>query len=215
MVKTEIIRVNVANDLEKQLSKAVGLIISGNVVAFPTETVYGLGADALNPDAVKMIFLAKGRPSDNPLIVHVCSRSMLNSLVLNVPNDVEKLVKRFFPGPLTLILKKSKKVPLITTGGLDTVAIRYPSNIIAEYLIRMSNRPIAAPSANISGKPSSTTAFDVFEDLNGKIPLIIDGGNTKIGLESTVIDVSDSSNIPTILRYIMSGIFVLVYRLPM
>ena len=201
-VKTEIVIIDISKNLESQLHQAVNLILSGELVAFPTETVYGLGADALNPNAVKKIFEAKGRPSDNPLIVHVSSKSMLYRLIDRdqLSQEAEKLIECFFPGPLTLILKKSKHVPSITTGGLDTIAVRYPSNKIAYALIKFSNTPIAAPSANISGTPSTTTASDVLEDFNGIIPLVIDGGNTDIGLESTVVDISDSKRQIKILR---------------
>lgn len=200
MVTTEIIKINFSLELESQLIEAVELLKSGEIVAIPTETVYGLAANALDQNAVMKIFKAKGRPSDNPLIVHVSDIDMLYKYVDKLNELSLKLIDTFFPGPLTLILKKSEKIPYITTGGLDTVAIRMPSNEIALNLIKILNKPLAAPSANLSGKPSPTNANDVFEDLQGKIKLILDGGSTEIGLESTVIDISDIDSIPVILR---------------
>jgi L-threonylcarbamoyladenylate synthase len=200
MVLTKIIKVNPKRIDISVLKKAASLIKGGELVAFPTETVYGLGADALNTIAVKKIFQVKGRPPDNPIIVHVSSKLMINDLTRFISKDALKLIDTFFPGPLTLIFKKSDKIPLETTGGLDTIAIRYPSNTIAQELIKLSETPIAAPSANISGKTSTTTAYDVYEDFKGKIPLIIDGGKTEIGLESTVVDVSEIDKVPLILR---------------
>ena len=197
---TEIIKVDRKNiDIEK-IAHAVELIKAGQLVAFPTETVYGLGGDALNLNAVKKIFQAKGRPSDNPLILHIGSKEMISGLVENISNDAKKLIECFWPGPITLIFKKADAVPYETSVGLDTVAIRFPSNIIAQKLITLSETPIAAPSANISGKTSTTTAQDVYEDFQGIIPLIIDGGKTEIGLESTVVDVSNEKINPQILR---------------
>lgn len=173
-------------------------IQSGELIAFPTETVYGLGADGLNEEAVKKIFQVKGRPQDNPLILHIENMEMLKELVEGDLSKAKDLIDKFWPGPLTLVLKKSKIVPEIITAGLDTVAIRMPNNEIALEIIKISNRPIAAPSANISGRPSPTDAKTCMEDLEGKIPLIIDGGNTLVGLESTVLDIT--GEIPTILR---------------
>ncbi|MHA1684901.1 MAG: L-threonylcarbamoyladenylate synthase [Candidatus Heimdallarchaeaceae archaeon] len=170
------------------LTKAARLIKEGEIVAFPTETVYGLGADALNAQAVKKIFDAKGRPADNPLIVHINSIKQLNQIAIDIPEIVFSLAEHFWPGPLTFILKKHPRVPSIVTGGLDTVAVRYPNNLIAQKLIELTGAPIAAPSANISGKPSPTRAEHVYEDFEGKIPLIIDGGETTIGVESTVVN---------------------------
>lgn len=175
------------------------LLRKGEVVAFPTETVYGLGADATREGAVEKIFVAKGRPQDNPLIVHIGSFEQLSGLIDGkLPTYVEKLLKRYWPGPLTIVTKKSKTLPMMTTAGLDTVAIRMPDHPVARALILASNLPIAAPSANLSGSPSPTRADHVYADLNKKIPLIIDGGPTKIGLESTVVDVRDDK--PVILR---------------
>lgn len=178
------------------------LIREGKLVAFPTETVYGLGADALNEEAVKSIYVAKGRPSDNPMIVHVSDESQLADLVEGgadgIGRDAATLIKAFWPGPLTMIFRKSAAVPDATTGGLDTVAIRMPSNETARALITASKRPIAAPSANLSGKPSPTTAEDVLEDMGGKIDAILMGEQCDVGIESTVVDLT--GEIPTVLR---------------
>lgn len=195
-MKTRILKID-ENELEN-LIDAKELIQRGELVAFPTETVYGLGADGLNPEAVEKIFIAKGRPQDNPLILHVSDEAMLKKLVEKIPAEGKILMETFWPGPLTIILKKSKIVPDIITAGLNTVAIRMPKNEIALDIIKLSETPIAAPSANISGRPSPTDARTCFEDLKGKVELIVDGGNTIVGLESTVIDVT--SEIPTILR---------------
>ncbi|MHA2363315.1 MAG: L-threonylcarbamoyladenylate synthase [Candidatus Hodarchaeales archaeon] len=192
--KTIIQKIDDSKPLSKQLEKAAELIKNGEIVVFPTETVYGLGANALNTQAVAKIFKAKGRPTDNPLIIHVRDQFMLKDLVKKgkISNLAKNLIKAFWPGPLTLILPKSSKVPSITTGGLKTIAVRMPSNLIALELLKKSECPIAAPSANISGRPSSTILIDLIEDLNGRIPLIIDGGKSEIGLESTVIDLTVS-----------------------
>ena len=187
------------NNVDKKIIENAGKIIKeGSLVAFPTETVYGLGADGLNGDACKHIFEAKGRPNDNPLILHISNISMLYNLTDDINEESKKLMESCWPGPLTIIFKKSDKVPSAVTAGLDTVAIRYPKDEIALALISAANTPIAAPSANLSGKPSPTRAIDVYQDLNGKIPLIIDGGSCDIGIESTVIDLSEE--VPTILR---------------
>lgn len=178
--------------------KAARLIRSGELVAFPTETVYGLGANALDVRAIKKIFKAKGRPSDNPLIVHVAFPRDLDGLVKAISPTAKKLIGRFWPGPLTLLFRKSKTIPDRATAGLKTVAVRCPSHPVARKLIRIAGVPLAAPSANRSGKPSPTTARDVKEDLNGKITLILDGGPTRVGLESTVIDAT--GNVPILLR---------------
>lgn len=182
----------------KNLASAAEIINNGGLVAFPTETVYGLGADGLNETAVKKIYVAKGRPSDNPLILHIQDISEVKPLTLEINSTAKKLMDTFWPGPMTLVFKKSSIVPSVISGGLDTVAIRLPQNKIARELIRLSKTPVAAPSANTSGKPSPTKASHVFEDLNGKIDMIIDGGSCDIGLESTVIDVTTLS--PVILR---------------
>ena len=165
-------------------------IRQGKLVAFPTETVYGLGANALDVDAIREIFRVKGRPMDNPLIVHIASVADLGKLVTNIPDIARKLIDRYWKGPLTLVLPRSSLVPREVTAGLDTVAIRMPSHPVAHALIRESGVPIAAPSANSSGRPSPTLARHVKEDLQGKIPLILDGGECSVGLESTVLDVS-------------------------
>lgn len=182
--------IDMKNNYNKSdLKYAANLINKGELVLFPTETVYGIGADGLNENAVKNIFLAKGRKQDNPLILHVSSIDMIKNITEYITPLEMKLIEHFFPGPLTIILKKNNKVPNIVTGNLDTVGIRMPENIIAHDLIELSNTPIAAPSANISGKPSGTNIDDIFEELNNKVSCIIDGGNTKIGLESTVVKV--------------------------
>lgn len=180
------------------LEKAAFFLKKGETIGFPTETVYGLGANGLDPKAVKKIYEAKGRPSDNPLILHVSSEDMLKNLVSDIPEDAKKVMDKFWPGPITLVLPKSKVVPSIITAGLDTVAIRMPSHPLALKLIEKTGLPIAAPSANTSGKPSPTTAGHVWHDLKGKIKGLIDGGSTGIGVESTVLDLS--GKVPTILR---------------
>lgn len=180
------------------LQEAATILRSEGLVAFPTETVYGLGGDALDTEAAKKIYAAKGRPSDNPLIVHIADVESLRELAEEVPEQAYKLADKFWPGPLTMILRKSNKVPYGTTGGLDTVAIRMPNNKIALQLIKDSGVFIAAPSANTSGRPSPTRAEHVIEDLSGKIDMIIDGGAVGIGLESTIVDLT--SEVPAILR---------------
>ena len=180
------------------MERAGEILKKGGLVAFPTETVYGLGGDALNPEASARIYAAKGRPSDNPLIVHIADMEALKVLASEVPEKARLLADRFWPGPLTMIMPKSDAVPYATTGGLDTVAIRMPSHPTAYELIRSSGVYIAAPSANTSGRPSPTTAQHVYEDLNGRIDMIIDSGKVDIGLESTIVDLT--GEIPTILR---------------
>jgi len=196
--KTEILRVNLNNPNRDIIAKASKLIRAGDVVAFPTETVYGLGTNALDYNSVSKIYAIKGRPSDNPLIVHVADKQMLSILVSEIPSAADRIITKFWPGPITIVLKKSKIVPNITTGGLSTIAVRMPRNNVALALIRMSGVPIAAPSANISGKPSPTKASHVKDDLDGKLKLILDGGSTEIGIESTVVDMTKPS--PVILR---------------
>ena len=176
-------------DLTK-IQSAAEIIQKGGLVAFPTETVYGLGADALNPAAVLALFEAKKRPLDNPPIVHVADPKEVYRLVEEVPAKAQILMEKFWPGPLTIIFKRSKLVPKVTVANLDTVAIRMPKHEVALELIKLSRCPIAAPSANLAGKPSPTTAQHVYEDLNGRIDAIIDGGATNIGVESTVVDLS-------------------------
>lgn len=163
------------------------LLTDGEIVGIPTETVYGLAGDALNPEAIKKIFIAKGRPQDNPLIVHIAELSMLEELVSEIPLVALELAKHFWPGPLTMVFKKKDIIPFETSGGLDTVGIRMPAHSLARELINACGRPLAAPSANISGSPSPTIACHVFDDLKGKIPAIIDGGACDVGVESTVI----------------------------
>lgn len=178
----------------KDIEIAAEYIRKGKIVAFPTETVYGLGANALNEKAVKSVYKVKGRPSDNPMIVHIADESQLEELVEGgkdgIGQDALKLMELFWPGPLTMIFKKSSAVPDATTGGLDTVAVRMPSSHAALKLIETAKVPIAAPSANLSGKPSPTTAEDVLEDMDGKIPAIIMGEQSDVGIESTVIDLT-------------------------
>ena len=183
---------------EEELAEAAGIIRGGGLVAFPTETVYGLGANALDEAAAKKIYAAKGRPSDNPLIAHISSMKELEPLTIEIPEAAKKLAEAYWPGPLTMIFMKSDKVPYGTTGGLETVAVRMPSDPIARKLIELSGVPIAAPSANTSGRPSPTTAEHVRQDMDGKIEMIIDGGPVGIGVESTIVDVS--GEIPTLLR---------------
>ena len=177
-------------DWREQLEHAANLLREGALVAFPTETVYGLGANALDAGAVAGIFSAKGRPADNPLIVHISDRSGLDALVRDVPEVAERLIGAFWPGALTLVFHRSPAVPDIVTAGLDTVAVRMPVHPVALSLIQLAGVPVAAPSANRSGKPSPTTAAHVLEDMAGRIPMILDGGACAVGVESTVLDVT-------------------------
>ena len=197
-MKTVIKSLNENNIKRDVVVQAGNFLKQGKLVAFPTETVYGLGANALDDNAAKQIYKAKGRPSDNPLIVHISNKNQLNDLVVNVSEKAQLLMDKFWPGPLTLIFKKKECVPNGTTGGLDTVAIRMPNNRIALSIIEESGLPIAAPSANISGKPSPTIGEHVVTDLNNKVDMIIDGGTVTLGLESTVVDMTE--DIPIILR---------------
>ncbi|MBU5474135.1 L-threonylcarbamoyladenylate synthase [Roseburia sp. MSJ-14] len=183
---------------KKKIEAAGDILKQGGLVAFPTETVYGLGADALNPEASKKIYAAKGRPSDNPLIVHISNMKALEKITSEIPEKAKKMAKEFWPGPLTMIFPKSEQVPLETTGGLETVAVRMPNHPIALALIDAGGGYIAAPSANTSGKPSPTKAEHVALDMDGKIPMILDGGAVGIGIESTIVDFS--TEIPMILR---------------
>ena len=176
---------------DENIRIAAQLIQNGDVVAMPTETVYGLAADATNPKAIRRIFKIKGRPQDNPLIVHISDISMLERLTSNVPKIAHELAKDFWPGPLTIVLPKSNLIPYEISAGLDTVAIRMPDHDVAIRLINESGVPIAAPSANKSGSPSPTTANHVYDDLKGQIPIILDGGSCKIGLESTVVKIEN------------------------
>ncbi len=195
---TKIIKIDGSAPDMEAMSLAGKIIKDGGLVAFPTETVYGLGGDALSAGSSKKIYAAKGRPSDNPLIVHIADMEHLQKIVKRVPEDARVLAEKFWPGPLTMIFEKNELVPYETTGGLDTVAVRMPSHRVARILIEKSGGYIAAPSANTSGRPSPTTAAHVAEDLNGKIDMIIDGGRVNIGLESTIVDFTDE--VPTILR---------------
>lgn len=199
-METELLNIESVSSEQKAaaLRKAGEIIREGGLVAFPTETVYGLGADALNAEAAAKIYAAKGRPSDNPLIVHIHDISQVYEIAEEVPDEAKAVMEKFWPGPLTIILNKKSCVPDGTTGGLHTVAIRMPSHPIARDFIRESGRMIAAPSANTSGRPSPTLASHVYEDMQGRIPLILDGGAVGIGIESTIIDMS--TGIPTILR---------------
>ena len=183
---------------EEDIERAAEIIRQGGLVAFPTETVYGLGADALNPEAVGKVYAAKGRPSDNPMIVHISSKDDLSRLTFEITEDMKKLADVFWPGPLTMVVPARPVVPKVTTGGLDTVAVRMPSDLTAASLITASGVPIAAPSANLSGKPSPTTARHVIDDLDGRIDAIIEGGDCQVGIESTVVDMTGS--VPAVLR---------------
>ena len=186
------------NPADEELLEAARILKEGGLVAFPTETVYGLGGNALDESAARRIYEAKGRPSDNPLIAHISCMEELGPLVSQVPEAGRILAERFWPGPLTMIFPKSEKVPLGTTGGLDTVAVRMPDDLVARKLIRLAGVPVAAPSANTSGRPSPTTADHVWQDLHGKVEMIVDGGPVGIGVESTIVDVTGP--VPVILR---------------
>ncbi len=187
------------NRIDRQTIMQAGEIIrNGGLVAFPTETVYGLGGDGLNPDSSRKIYAAKGRPSDNPLIIHIYRMEDLQVLVKEIPDNAKKLAEAFWPGPLTMILPKADLVPKETTGGLDTVAVRMPSHKVALAFIEAAGGFVAAPSANLSGKPSPTLAKYVVEDMDGRIDMIIDGGDIAIGLESTIVDLT--GDVPMILR---------------
>lgn len=197
-MQTKVVKIDPIQIDEKEMQEAAELIREGELVAFPTETVYGLGADALHPEASKKIYAAKGRPSDNPLIVHIADKKDLEVLSCDVNDMAVKAAEAFWPGPLTMILKKKDIVPDSITGGLGTVAIRMPSHPVAARLIKTSGVYIAAPSANISGKPSPTKAEHVIHDMNGRIDMIIADDTVDIGVESTIVDLSE--DVPTILR---------------
>lgn len=181
------------------LSRAAALLQDGEVVGMPTETVYGLAADAMNPTAVERIFAAKGRPADNPLIVHIADIAALETVAAEIPEAARRLAEAFWPGPLTMIFPRRPEIPLVTTGGLETVGVRMPEHPVARELIRLAGMPLAAPSANRSGYPSPTTAAHVMADMNGRIPAVVDGGACRCGLESTVI-CFDGENAVRILR---------------
>lgn len=199
MIKqTKLLTVTTPAQSRARLEEAAAILRAGGLVAIPTETVYGLGADATNPRAVAAIFEAKGRPQDNPLIVHIHNASQLAEIARVIPPQVDALIEAFWPGPLTIILPKSDCIPSITSGGLDTVAVRLPAHPIARELIRLAGVPLAAPSANRSGSPSTTTAQHCIDDLSGRIDAIVDGGPCTVGLESTVISLAQ--DIPRLLR---------------
>lgn len=195
-METELIKINSIDD--EALKRAGQCIKDGGLVAFPTETVYGLGGDGLNEVAAKNIYLAKGRPSDNPLILHINDQKMLSRIVSKVTPMAKKIMTAFCPGPITIILPKSDIVPKAVTGGLDTIAVRMPDNDIARALIKYADTPIAAPSANISGRPSPTTAQAVYKDLQSRIDMVLDGGACQFGVESTIVDCTE--DVPIILR---------------
>ena len=198
-MKTKLIRVPDRDPVDEGLLiEAAELIRSGGLVGFPTETVYGLGANALSTEAAERIYAAKGRPSDNPLIVHISSMEELPPLVQEIPEDAKILAAAFWPGPLTMIFRKSDLVPDTTSGGLPTVAVRMPSDPVARALIRLSGVPIAAPSGNLSGRPSPTTAKHMMDDMDGRIGMIIDGGPVRVGVESTIVDLTGT--VPCLLR---------------
>jgi len=200
-MKTTILRIDARNPEPAKVAVAAKTIRDGGLVAFPTETVYGLGANALDAKAVESIYKAKGRPSDNPMIVHIAEKADIFKFTKTAGKTFEivnKLIERFWPGPLTIVAKKTSAIPGVVTAGMDTVAIRMPRHPVALALIKAAGVPIAAPSANISGRPSPTTARHVVEDLYEKIPVIIDGGDTEIGIESTILDVT--SDVPMLLR---------------
>lgn len=197
-MQTRVIKLNPKNPNKAKISHCVSILRNGGIVAFPTETVYGLGADGLNPKAIKKIFKAKNRPTDNPLIFHIASKDDVEKYTKNTPQITYELIEKFWPGPLTLVLKKSSIIPKVATGGLNTIAIRMPSSKIALSLIKSLEHPIVAPSANLFGKPSPTIAKHVLDDMDGKINAIIDGGKTRIGLESTVLDLTTKT--PVLLR---------------
>ena len=197
-METRLVRIDDKHIDTVLMREAGNIIKEGGLVAFPTETVYGLGGDALNPLSSEKIYRAKGRPSDNPLIVHIADMADLDAIVREVPEDAKKLAGAFWPGPLTMIFYKSDIIPYETTGGLDTVAVRMPVHPVAKELIRAAGGYVAAPSANRSGRPSPTLAKYVTEDMNGRIEMIIDGGDVEIGLESTIVDLTTEE--PIILR---------------
>lgn len=197
-MQTKILKIDSADAGKTDMQEAAALIRAGELVAFPTETVYGLGADALRPEASRKIYEAKGRPSDNPLIVHIAEFEDLVSIAREVPRQAKLLADAFWPGPLTMIVWKNDRVPYETTGGMETVAVRMPDHPVALRLIRESGCLVAAPSANISGRPSPTEAAHVARDMEGRIPMIMDGGAVGIGIESTIIDLTEET--PMILR---------------
>ena len=192
-MNTQVLPVN-----EESIALAAKLLQQGELVALPTETVYGIAADARNGEAVKKIFEAKGRPQDNPLIVHICGMEMLHGIVSEVPERAKKLAAAFWPGPLTMVMPRGPEVSEVTCAGLDTVGVRMPSHPVVQAVIKASGVAFAAPSANLSGKPSPTNAQDTFVDMDGRLPLILDGGESAVGVESTVVAVTGEH--PMILR---------------
>ena len=198
-MQTKIVRIEDKMPVrEELLEEAARILREGGLVAFPTETVYGLGGNALDADASRKIYAAKGRPSDNPLIVHIAGMEELAPLVEEIPESARRLAEAYWPGPMTMIMKKSARIPAETSGGLDTVAIRMPADPVANALIRLAGVPVAAPSANTSGRPSPTTAEHVIQDMNGRIDVILDGGAVQVGVESTIVDLSGDH--PVLLR---------------
>lgn len=197
-METRLLKIDRQNFTDADLAEAGEIIRRGGLAAFPTETVYGLGGNAFDPEAASKIYAAKGRPSDNPLIVHIADMDGLDGIVECVPDTAKKLADAFWPGPMTLVMNKKPSVPDRTTGGLKTVAVRMPADEVARALIRVSGVPIAAPSANRSGRPSTTKAQHCIEDLDGRIDMIIDGGSVEIGLESTIVDLT--GEVPMLLR---------------
>ena len=197
-MNTELLTITDARADQDAIRRAGEVIRAGGLVAFPTETVYGLGADAFNADAAKKIYAAKGRPSDNPLIVHIADIASLDEVACDIPDQARALAERFWPGPFTMILLKREELPRETTGGRDTVAVRFPDNACAQALIRAAGGYICAPSANVSGRPSPTTGADVMEDLNGRVDIVLDDGASVVGLESTIVDMTCDP--PEILR---------------
>ena len=197
-MNTKVVEININTFSPDELTEAGNIIKDGGLVAFPTETVYGLGGDGLNPESSKKIYEAKGRPSDNPLIIHIAELKDLFTITSGVSDKALLLAEKFWPGPLTMILKKAQVVPYETTGGLDTVAVRMPDNKIALEFIKKAGGFVAAPSANLSGRPSPTKASHVENDMNGRIEMIIDGGISTIGIESTIVDMTEE--VPIILR---------------
>ncbi|MDR1953238.1 MAG: threonylcarbamoyl-AMP synthase [Clostridiales Family XIII bacterium] len=187
-----------ATESNENVQIAADVIRAGGLVAFPTETVYGLGCDAFNAEAARKVYAAKGRPSDNPMIVHIARASDIGALTPQISTDFVRLADTFWPGPLTMVLRKKAEVPDVTTGGLSTVAVRLPDDPVALALIRAADCPVAAPSANLSGGPSPTKAEHVIRDLSGRVDVILTGFDSRIGIESTVLDLT--SDIPTILR---------------
>ena len=189
-MQTKVVKIDPFQIDENEMKEAAELIRKGELVAFPTETVYGLGADALHPEASKKIYAAKGRPSDNPLIVHIADLKDLARVTTEIPEGAQILAKKYWPGPLTMILNRDPVVPDRTTGGLNTVGVRCPNHPVTLAIIAAAGTQVAAPSANLSGRPSCTNAADVLEDMEGKIPAIVDGGPCQVGVESTILDLT-------------------------